>query len=114
MLPVLGNVEKTIFTGPEPIHIHIPQLHPNIDTLQLETLTPSNFSIRRSLNPSKPGSPKGSDAWFLLDQLKQKKRYEVRICWLATVSGNSVTTSIYKIPGRSSFDMQPSNLPHLL
>lgn len=86
ILPILGNVEKTIFIGPEPVDHHILQQRPSLDALKLEVLDPSNFALRRQLNPAKPGSPKGTEAWFLLDQLKHNQRYEVRICWLATVS----------------------------
>ena len=86
MLPILGNVEKTIFIGPDPIDHQPFQQHPNLEALRLETLNPSRFSLRRTLYPAKPGSLIGNEAWFLLDQLKREQRYEVRICWLATVS----------------------------
>ena len=83
--PVLGNVEKTIFIAPEPIDYHTLRQQPNLDTLKLEVLNPSNLTLRRQLSPAKPGSQSGNEAWFLLDRLKHRRRYEVRICWLATV-----------------------------
>ena len=83
---VQGNVEKTIFFGPEAIQI--PQQHPSLQDLKLETLSPSKPDLRRQLSAAfpKPSTPKGTEAWFLLEGLKQHQRYEVRICWAATVS----------------------------
>ena len=83
---VHGNVEKTIFLAPEVIQI--PQQHPNLEDLPLEALSPSRPVLRRQLPAAfpNPGSPKGIEAWFLLDRLTQHQRYEVRICWAATVS----------------------------
>lgn len=83
---VHGNVEKTIFLAPEAIQIS--QQHPNLEDLKLEVLSSSNPTLRRQLSAAfpKPTSPKGIAAWFLLDKLTQHQRYEVRICWAATVS----------------------------
>ena len=83
---VQGNVEKTIFLGPEAIQI--PQQHPSLQDLKLETLSPSTSHLRRQLSVAfpKPSNPKGTEAWFLLEGLTQHQRYEVRICWAATVS----------------------------
>ena len=83
---VHGNVEKTIFVAPPAIQI--PQQHPSLDDLHLETLTPVEFKLRRQLPASfpKPESPNGAEAWFLLDRLTEYQPYEVRICWAATVS----------------------------
>ena len=82
---VCANVEKTIFLAPKAIHIPIE--HPNLDDLRLDTLTPSHLTLRRRLAASFPNNTheKGTEAWFLLDGLKQDQRYEVRICWSATV-----------------------------
>jgi len=81
----VANVEKTIFLGPEAIHI--PQQHPNLDDLRLQVLTPSESALRTQLTASFPKLPelKGTESWFLLDDLRQEQRYEVRICWAATV-----------------------------
>ena len=83
---VHGNVEKTIFLAPAPIHIS--HQHPNLEDLNLEALSPSTAELRRQLPAAFPelANPKGSEAWFLLDRLTQHQRYEVRICWAATVS----------------------------
>lgn len=83
---VHGNVEKTVFLAPEAIHI--PQQHPNLEDLQLEVLSSSKLQLRRQLPAVFPtsSSPRGAEAWFLLDRLTQHQRYEVRICWAATVS----------------------------
>ncbi|KAM0797577.1 hypothetical protein BDR22DRAFT_436341 [Usnea florida] len=81
---VQGNVEKTIFLGPEAIQI--PQQHPSLQDLKLESLSPTKPDLRRQLSAAfpKPSTPKGTEAWFLLEGLKQYQRYEVRICWAAT------------------------------
>lgn len=81
----VANVEKTLFLGPEAIHI--PQQHPNLDDLRLDVLKPSQSTLRTHLTASFPELPesKGTESWFLLDDLRQEQRYEVRICWAATV-----------------------------
>ena len=82
---VFANVEKTIFLAPPTIAV--PQAHPNLDDLRLIPLSsPSYQSVRTHLNASfpTPESPRGTVAWFLLDELNPGQRYEVRICWLAT------------------------------
>lgn len=83
---VHGNVEKTIFLAPEAIQIS--RQHPNLEDLHLETLSPSRPELRRQLPAAfpKPTSPKGTEAWFILNRLTQHHRYEVRVCWAATVS----------------------------
>ncbi len=85
IFPVLGNVEKTIFLAPEAIDI--PQQHPHLDDLNLEALSPLDWSLRRELYAAFPKveKPKGIEAWFLLDGLRSRQRYELRICWAATV-----------------------------
>ena len=86
ILPILGNVEKTIFLGPEAVQLSEQQ--PSLEQLHLERLSHSRPTLRRELPAAfpKPNSIKGKDAWFLLDGLRQHQRYEVRICWAATVS----------------------------
>ena len=83
---VHGNVEKTIFLAPS--YLQLPQQHPTLEDLNLQVLSPSKSNIRRQLPAAFPKStsPKGIEAWFLLDSLTQHQRYEVRICWAATVS----------------------------
>lgn len=83
---VLANVEKTIFLGPPAIAV--PNAHRNLDDLYLLPLTPFHLTARTRLNASFPvkSAPRGEEAWMLLDGLSPGARYEVRICWLATVS----------------------------
>ena len=98
IIPALGNVEKTIFLAPEAIHI--PQQHPHIGDLKLEVLTPWNSTLRRQLPAAfpKPGLDKGKEAWFLLDGLTPQQRYEVRICWAATVGQHASHLRILLLP----------------
>lgn len=80
-----ANVEKTIFLAPPAAAI--PSGEPDIDDLGLERLSPENPVVRTRLNASFPTSeaPEGTDSWFFLENLKPGQRYEVRVCWLATV-----------------------------
>jgi hypothetical protein len=98
IIPALGNVEKTIFLAPEAIHI--PQQHPHLGDLKLEVLTPWNSTLRRQLPAAfpKPGLDKGKEAWFLLDGLTPRQRYEVRICWAATVSSHNSHLRLWRLP----------------
>ena len=103
---VHGNVEKTIFLAPEAIQI--PQQRPSLQDLNLEVLSPLNSELRRQLFATfpKPSSPKGTEAWFLLDRLTQHQRYEVRICWAATVSFLTLTSQslwieVYHLCGKT-------------
>lgn len=81
-----ANVEKTIFLGPEPVNI--PNQQPSLSTLNIDTLTPEDWSLRTHLEATFPTaeSKRGSSSWFILDNLTEGQRYEARICWLATVS----------------------------
>lgn len=85
----LGNVEKTIFLGPETVNI--PHLHPTLEDLRLDVLTPDTWSLRTKLAADFPNekAPAGQESWFLLDNLTPSQRYEVRVCWPATVSPTS-------------------------
>ena len=84
--PAFANVEKTVFIAPP--SIHVPTDHPNLDDLQLDVFSPLQSSLRLHLDAAFPSkeSPKGVESWYLLDKLNQGQRYEVRICWAATVS----------------------------
>lgn len=81
---VHANVEKVIFVAPaaEP-----PRRDASIDNLLLTPLSESQPSVRTHINASFPAeeSPMGTETWFLLEGLRPERRYEVRICWLATV-----------------------------
>lgn len=84
-----GNVEKAIFIAPEAIDIF--DQHTNLDTLRLEVLSHHNLSLRRRIPAAfpTPDSKRGTESWFLLENLNQHQRYEVRICWAATVRKES-------------------------
>jgi hypothetical protein len=81
---VFANVEKTIFVAPaaEP-----PPKDASIDSLLLTRLSEQHPFVRTFLNASFPttDSHKGVETWFLLEGIHPQRRYEVRICWLATV-----------------------------
>ena len=105
---VFANVEKIIFLGPPALSI--PPQHPNLDDLSLISLSPAHPSARTRLNATFPteNSPKGTETWILLEDLTPGVRYEVRVCWLATVSS---------APGGSQISvclMINSNLRHSL
>ena len=84
---VLGNVEKTIFLGPAAVPAS--QQRQQLDLLRLDVLQPSRSMLRRQLKSTFPtrSDPKGTASWFLLEGLTEGQRYEVRVCWLATVRG---------------------------
>jgi hypothetical protein len=82
---VLANTEKTIFLGPEPVAV--PLTHPTLSDLRLHALTPANGTLRTRL-PAQfpaPDHPQGTATWLVLDNLTPNQRYEVRVCWAATV-----------------------------
>lgn len=85
---VYANTEKAIFLGPPTVNI--PSAHPSLEDLQVHTLTPGNGGgqIRTYLEAQFPSSayPHGKPAWLVLDDLTEGQRYEVRVCWAATVS----------------------------
>lgn len=87
LAPILANVEKTIFLTP--LFIHVPGEHPNLDDLQLEVITPARWRLQYQIAASFPdasASVRGTETWLLLRGLEEQRRYEVRICWAATVS----------------------------
>ena len=95
---VAANVEKVVFLGP-PSTI-IPDEQPNLDQLDLLHLSPSNFSIRTHVLATfpTPASPRGQETWLLLDGLEEGRRYEVRICWIATVGDFTSFLSLFTQP----------------
>ena len=82
---VRANTEKTIFLGPP--SIKLPRDPPKLEDLRLATLTPDRSSLRTRLPLSFPTlqEPRGNTSVYLLDDLTPRQRYEVRICWAATV-----------------------------
>jgi hypothetical protein len=84
---VNANVEKTIFLGPSPVIYS--NVHPGFDDLRLDTLDPAHlFILATDLPVQFPSSsaPHGLESWYILRGLEEGRRYEVRICWPATVS----------------------------
>jgi len=80
---VLGNTEKTIFLGPSSL-----QVLPTLEDLQLDALSPQQWSLRTHIQAEFPTNTfkYGHSSWVLLHRLQEGQRYEVRICWAATVS----------------------------
>ena len=66
-----------------------PDSGPDLDSLRLTSLTPTNTKVRTSL----PVTFQGDDSWYLLQRLKEGQRYEVRVCWAATVCAPIVLLS---------------------
>lgn len=81
-----ANVEKTIFLGPSAATL--PHVRPSLDTLRLQSLSPAEPVLATHLSVHFPSAsaPHGVESWYLLHQLEEGRRYEVRICWPATVS----------------------------
>lgn len=81
----LANTEKAIFLAPAAISL--PDAAPTLDTLQLDTISPSNSTLRTPLPVAFPSenSPQGLESWFLLKGLNAGQRYELRVCWAAVV-----------------------------
>jgi len=92
-----ANTEKAIFLAPE--KQHTPVEHPTLDDLNLQVLTPAHPSLRTHLHAEFPGSDTkhGLASWFLLDQLREGQRYEVRVCWAAT-QPTSFRLETFEIP----------------
>ena len=83
---VNANVEKTIFLGPRPeTAFHV---RPGLDDLRLHDLSPLNSILPTQVPVQFPSvlAPRGRESWYLLRGLDSGQRYEVRICWPATVS----------------------------
>lgn len=89
-VPAIANVEKTIFTAPDSINFG--DARPNLMDLRLDILSSKRLSIRTVLPVIFPteNQPRGLSSWYTLDGLRPGQRYEVRICWAATVSSNSL------------------------
>lgn len=82
---VAANTEKIIFVAPPAENI--PLASPSLQDLKLDTLSPQELSIQRNLTRVfSNGTDAGYDSWYLLDELAEGKRYELRVCWAAIVS----------------------------
>lgn len=88
---VNANIEKTIFLGPRAAATSaVPNAPEGLDALRLASLSPAPGSSILATQlpvrfPSAP-APRGLESWYLLRDLDEGRRYEVRICWPATVS----------------------------
>lgn len=86
-LLVRANVEKLVFLGPQ----RGPEVEELPDTAWLtglSLLSPLSTSARLQLLarfPSTPASWSLSETWIVLEGLKVGQRYELRVCWSATV-----------------------------
>jgi hypothetical protein len=86
LLPcVLANTEKTIFVAPG--SITLPNVKPGLDDLCLDTLSPDSSVLQKQLTVAFPTKQfeQGTQSWYLLDRLTAGQRYELRVCWVATV-----------------------------
>lgn len=77
---VYANTEKAIF-----IALSASDLPDSFASLRLEELTPTHPSLRKSLPVAFPTDqqPHGTESWYLLADLREGQRHEVRICWTA-------------------------------
>lgn len=91
-LPANANVEKTIFLAPSDSPL---PSDTGLDDLGLERLSPLAPALRTHLNASFPASdtPLGTESWYFLENLAAGQRYEVRICYLATVCMHALSRS---------------------
>jgi hypothetical protein len=82
---VAANVEKTIFIAPE--SIIIPNVSPGLEDLCLEHISLSAPRIQKSISvgTATEVQPLGEQSWYLITDLVPGTRYEVRICWPASV-----------------------------
>ncbi|KID77732.1 hypothetical protein MBR_02180, partial [Metarhizium brunneum ARSEF 3297] len=82
---VVGNVEKIIFIGPPPSAMGSSN-HPALSSLNINTLTQDELSVRTNLDrifASKQTGFQGQPSWILLTNLTENQRYELRVCWSA-------------------------------
>lgn len=45
--------------------------------------------------PDASAGGKGTESWFLLEGLVPGQRYEVRVCWVATVCSNLINPLLH-------------------
>lgn len=102
---VFANTEKVIFLGPS--NLQVPAAHPTLDDLHLESISPKHWSLRTHVEAEFPSnaSEYGQTSWYLLERLQEGQRYEVRICWAATVS------SLCSLSGKDSHYLATNIVP---
>ncbi|KAF2742907.1 hypothetical protein M011DRAFT_411578 [Sporormia fimetaria CBS 119925] len=85
---VTANVEKTIFTAPASGDVSsssIDLVHFRLDALSsAHSFIPSARRTRLPVQFPSPQAPRGLESWYVLQDLEEGRRYEVRICWPAT------------------------------
>lgn len=83
-LPTWANVEKVIFLTPAATTNSLI----NLAVFDVAILSPSERVINRRLPVAFANStdPLGTTTWLQLEALTGQQRYEVRVCWAATVS----------------------------
>ncbi|KAL4967991.1 uncharacterized protein BDV14DRAFT_168828 [Aspergillus stella-maris] len=122
-----ANVEKTIFLAPPASSLPGTDIVPDDLLVGLQRLTHSDGFLRTKLNASFPNpedaEDRGTDSWFFLEGLNPGQRYEVRVCWLATVysSSKSFRTLWYsslictfRVQQPTSFDLETYTLSSIL
>ncbi|KAF2462313.1 hypothetical protein BDY21DRAFT_277974 [Lineolata rhizophorae] len=92
-----ANVEKAVFTAPAAVPFpHA--AHPDLDDLRLDVLAPAAGSSSKSTRTGSSAAlrlrlpvrfpsedaPRGESSWYVVDGLEEGRRYEVRVCWVAT------------------------------
>jgi len=84
---VLANTEKDIFLAPDVFYDTAPADDPFLPVCVQNSLSPSTRQLRTRLAVAFPEEqhPHGTESWYLLSGLEAGKRYEVRVCWVATV-----------------------------
>lgn len=87
-----ANTEKTVFVAPP--SLEIANAHPSLDNLRLGTLSPTHKSLRSVVKRTFPSveDKKGFQSWYLLEDLTPDQRYELRVCWAATVGFYDINT----------------------
>ena len=99
---VHANTEKAIFLGPRAVDVPSAvaaaagaSADPTSEAAALEgdlrrihVLTPDDPQVRTHLGAQFPSTsyPRGKPTWLALAGLAEGRRYEVRVCWVATVS----------------------------
>lgn len=86
-LLVKANVEKLVFLGPQR-GFEVEEISSTGRLDRLSRLSPLHPSAKHQFLarfPSTPASWSVSETWILVEGLKAGQRYEVRVCWSATV-----------------------------
>ncbi|KXT14224.1 hypothetical protein AC579_7532 [Pseudocercospora musae] len=92
-----ANTEKVIFTAPKAITL--PDAGARLQVLGLSVISQANSTLATSLSVAFPSKdwPRGRDSWFLLSNLEEDCRYEVRVCWAAVQQPTEFWLNVYDI-----------------